>query len=108
MNKEISLENDNLAKYLEQIIFRKDELKKLAKNITKLKKEEISLEDYKMILLKSRVRILNDITEFMNFYIKTQLNSDPSAKHKNDALNTELKNKTLLLEDIAKRLQKLY
>ena len=108
MNKEISLENDNLAKYLEQIIFRKDELKKLAKNITKLKKEEISLEDYKMILLKSRVRILNDITEFMNFYIKTQLNSDPSAKHKNDVLNTELKNKTLLLEDIAKRLQKLY
>jgi hypothetical protein len=107
MKKEISADYDHLSKYLEQIVFQKEELKELAKNITKLKEEKISLEEYKTKLLRSRVRILTDITEFMNFYIKTHLKSDPYSKSNNDGFNTELENKTILLEEIAKRLQKL-
>ena len=107
MNDKNFLEENQLAKYLEQIIFRKDELKELAKNITQLKKGEISLDEYKTKLLETRVRILNDITEFSIFYIKTKLNSDTIEKQNESELQKELKEKTILLEEIAKRLQKV-
>lgn len=102
-----SFDQNYLAKYLEQIIFRKDELKELAKFITQLTEKKISSEEYKTKLLEARVRILNDITEFVNFYMKTQLNSKSFSTHHIDELETDLKNKTILLEDIAKRLQKI-
>jgi len=107
MNKDNFLEHNHLSKYLEQIIFRKDELKQLAIYITQLTEGKISSEEYKTKLLESRVRILNDMTEFLKFYHKTKLNSEPLGKHKADGLEEELKNKTVLLEDIAKRLQKI-
>ena len=93
--------------YLEKIIFSKEELKELAKNINQLNKGEISLDEYKTKLLESRVRILNDITEFLSFYIKIHLNVDTLEKENDIGLQNELNEKRVLLEEIAKRLQKM-
>jgi hypothetical protein len=107
MNNKTSLEQNQIAKYLEKIIFSKDELRELAKNITELMEGKISSDEYKTKLLESRVRILNDITEFSEFYIKSQMNLEPSGKQNDNQLEAELIEKTKLLEEIAKRLQKI-
>jgi len=117
MNHTIVLSDKQLRETLEQIIFQKEELQSIARQITLLAEGTLGIEEFKTKLLESRVRIYNNVLEFSKFYRKnlsTNSNSEQNLSTQNNddqtqnqILQEELTQKATLLEEIAQRLQKL-
>lgn len=72
-------------KYLEQIIFNKDELTKIRSLISKMPEKKQTIDQLKAKLIESRVRILDDVADFTDFYINKKLEvfTDQFQKKKN-------------------------
>ncbi len=96
-------EIDQLTDALEKLIFHKDELREIGKSITQLKDGTCTPEKLKTKLLESRIRMFNDIVEFMKFFF-THIDSNESEEPLPQYLRKDLKEKNSLLTEIAKRL----
>ena len=96
-------EIDQLADALERFIFHKEELREIGRLILQLQEGICTVDKLKSKILESRVRILNDITEFTKFFI-SHIDLKASERIISQDIKRDLEEKNSLLTEIARRL----
>jgi hypothetical protein len=92
----------NFPAVLEKIVFNKEELAELKDFITKFSTGEIDTTQLKQYILQTRIRIINDLTEFFPFYVEKMKIKEESLKNikKNKGADGDI---SRLLEQIKER-----
>jgi hypothetical protein len=102
----LDLNNPIINKTLEKIVFKENDFKDLKDIINGLKEGRYNFQQLKKKIIESRIRILKDITEFINFYINQQQGTPKSNEM--FEIQQDLQEKEKFLELIARRIEKIY
>ncbi len=108
------IQNNNiLSDYLEKIILNEKDFDKLKAAINDLSLGIIDSKDLKETIVKSRLRILDEVSRYLTFCTgsrSTKISSDNSASDFNGdpALIKELEEKNALLEQVALRVDNIF
>jgi len=94
----MKMETDQLYGLLEKIIFNETEFKILKESIVNLNSGKITPGELRKIILKNRIRILEDLVDFFPFYL-----NHFSNKNSVDDSNENLKKNKELIEKIQER-----
>jgi len=107
----------NFEQIVEKIIFNEDELEELKTAIRNLTEKKTNAQELKLLLLKCRGRMVEEITEFAHFFtekktkdllqaVRNEPNSSSPTKVESQ-LREEIQEKNELLETVAKRVNLL-
>jgi len=94
----MNMETEQLYGLLEKIIFNETEFAILKESIINLSSGKITSKDLREIILKNRIRILEDIVDFFPFYV-----NHFSDKNLFDNRNKKIKENKELEENIKER-----
>ncbi len=106
-------DNNILSDFLEKIILNEKDFNKLKAAINDLSLGKINSKDLKETIVKSRLRILEEVSRYLTFYTEstsTKISMDNSVPvPKGDpALIKELEEKNELLEQVAGRVDNIF
>ena len=104
-NINIATHNSRIQETLEKVIFDHEELISLKNAINELTVGTLKPPQFKRYILDSYVRILEDITSFINFVLDQHI---CGLKSYNPELLKELKEKDKLLEEFGQKINKIY
>lgn len=99
-------ENSILHKTLEKIIFKEKDFEDLKLIIKRLGAGNANLELLKRKIINSRIRILEDISDFLTFHLKQQRNS--FKENKTSEFEYELREKNDFLTLLAQKIENIY
>ena len=106
--------NTYLQELLEKILFDPKELNLLKKSINDLNNKIITANQLKKLILKSFIRIFEELVEFIPFYFTQELNKKSIKKVSHELglidsnLAEEIQEKDKLLEELGERINKIY
>jgi hypothetical protein len=106
-SSEMTNENSGITyieELLEKIVFDPKELNKLKKSISNLTSGIIKPHQIKKLILKSYIRIFEELVEFIPFYFEQELNK----RTINSELEAEIKEKDKFLEELGERINNIY
>lgn len=105
------MENQQLYSLIEKIVFNETEFLTLKEAILRLAEGKSSSKEVRELIIKNRIRILEDIVEFFPFYMK-HLFKDNSVNTEemggdNNELVSRLKERDNLLELVGRRVNEI-